>query len=104
MSRESIRVDVLSELLEGLNVSLTREQIEQLASDFYGHIEMEREIESYQFMGSKTCSGCEEKRREIDKLEHKLNLFIDAAVKFSRVTDGWASIENDRVVINQPLR
>lgn len=45
--KEKIRIECLSELLEGYGVSLPDEALARIADDFYHHIQMESEMDSY---------------------------------------------------------
>jgi hypothetical protein len=72
MSKADIRSDVLLDLLDEIGIKLTREQADSVSDDFAGHLECEREMESYQFMGPRVCDGCESLKRRVAKLENEL--------------------------------
>ncbi len=102
---ESIRSDVLSDMLEELGVKLSTEQIDQLANDFYGHLMMEREMASYQFIGPSECHDCKKKQKRIDKLEERERILERGVIRFAKMPeDSIVSTEYGRVSIQEPMR
>ena len=87
MSNESIRIECMSEILNEYGISATEEQIKQIVEDFYSHIEMEREMSSYQYIGQKEeCSKCKIFEAEIKYLKNDIDVYRKS-VMIRRKTD-----------------
>lgn len=66
----------MEEILTEWGVSHTREQVTSIIQDFMLHVEMEREIESYQHVGRKeTCNKCDAKDAKIKQLEYEISIY-----------------------------
>lgn len=77
MSYHDIRIEVMSNLLEDLQIKATPEQIEGLVKDFVLHMEMERELESYQHISHKDpeCKKCKRLEGEIKDLSEQIDIY-----------------------------
>jgi hypothetical protein len=105
MTIAQVRSDTLGDLLAEFGVQLTQEQIDSVSKDFVGHIEMEREMESYQFIGPTTCQACLSKQRTIDKLEENINKLSGKIVELAKVPrDSSVFVERGYVEIQEPMR
>lgn len=108
MSKRSIRGYVLRDLFEELGVKLTDEQsehAEDIADDFAGHIEMEREQESYQFIGPVSCSDCKAKDKRIEKLENELRIYEQEIIRRAKMPeDSYIEMFGSCLEIKEPMR
>jgi hypothetical protein len=103
--REEVRSDVLSDMLIEFGVRLSREDIDQLANDFYGHLMMEREQDSYQFIGPAPCAECAKKKKRIDQMETREAILESGIKRLARMPDDSSvSTEYGRVSIQEPMR
>lgn len=97
MSKESIRIECMSEILEELGISASNEQIKQIVDSFVGHIEFENEQDFNQFSGSVIeCEKCKSMVTKINQLNSEIEIY-KTSVKNRRNTDQvW--IENNQVM------
>jgi len=97
MSKQEIRIECLSEILEEVGLTASKEQIEKIVNDFSMHLEMENELSSYQHVGYKEeCSKCKILEDKLRVLEKENKVFSNS-VKQRRKTDiVW--IEGDYVM------
>lgn len=97
MTKESIRVEIMSEILSELGISATNEQIKQITENFSSHIEMENELSSYQHIGHKEeCIKCKRLESEIKQLERNIDIYRKSVMKRRNTDDVW--IENGTVM------
>jgi hypothetical protein len=97
MSKESIRIDCMSEILEELGISASNEQIKEIVDLFVGHLEFENEQDFNQFSGSVIeCDKCKSMVSKINQLNSEIEIY-KTSVKNRRKTDNvW--IENGEVM------
>ena len=85
---ETERIDCLCDLFEEHGILATREQAETIARDFAYHLDMEREMQSYQFAGGESHEVKLLKQR-ISELEKERNQAIDSFKKNVSRRNGW---------------
>lgn len=94
-----MRVEALSEILEEIGVSLSKEQIEQVAKDFGNHIDMEREVASYSvaFSGrDQPCRECESLKSKLKDAEKENEVFRNSVKQRRHADRVW--IQGDSVM------
>ncbi|MFW6130531.1 MAG: hypothetical protein ACOC56_05040 [Atribacterota bacterium] len=97
MSKELIRIESMTEILDELGISATNEQIKQIVEYFLLHIEMENELSSYQHIGHKEkCSKCKILELEIKELESNIEVYRKSVMSRRKTDQVW--IENDSVM------
>lgn len=97
MSKELIRIEVMTEILSEAGVSATPEQIKNITEDFAYHIEMEREMDSYQHIGGKEeCRQCKSLEGKIKELEKETEVFRNSVKQRRHAQRVW--IEGDSVM------
>lgn len=91
MTRQELRTEAMAEILSDMGIDLTPEQVKQIAADFYLHIEMEREMESYQFIGGgeRKCDKCESLKKEIKELNGDIEICLEGVRQRRRTKDVW---------------
>jgi hypothetical protein len=105
MTKAQVRSDTLGDLLAEFGVQLTQEQLDIISDEFAGHIEMEREMDSYQFIGPITCNKCIAKQKIIDELESNINVLSSKIIELARVPhDCYVSVDFGHVKIEEPMR
>ena len=84
-TKESIRIEVLAEILESVGLTATEDQLKNISEDFALHLEMENEMDSYAHVGTvrRICSDCKIKESEIEKMKEREEVFVNS-VKIRR--------------------
>ena len=97
MSKESLRIESMTEILDELGISATDEQVKQIVEDFSLHIEMENELSSYQHIEHKEeCSKCKRLESEINELKSNIEVYRKSVMSRRNTDRVW--IENDSVM------
>jgi len=74
MGQQDIREEALSNILEEMDIKLTKEQISTIAKDFADGLEMEREMYATPFINSKpVCEECKRLKSQLNQFEAKEN-------------------------------
>lgn len=90
MGNKNIRIESLSEIFETLGIIATKEQIEQVVEDFSLHIEMEHEMESYQYIGYKeSCSNCKRLENELATVKRERDIYHENVCRRRNTSDVW---------------
>ena len=97
MSKQTIRIECLSEIFEELGIIATPEQIEKVVVDFSLHLEMENELSSYQHIGFKEdCSNCKKLEYKLKESEMENEVFRKSVMSRRKTDMVW--IEDDSVM------
>lgn len=97
MSKETMRIESMTEILDELGISASEEQIKQIVEDFSLHIEMESELSSYQLIGHKEeCSKCKRLESEINELKDNIEVYRKSVMSRRKTDQVW--IENGSVM------
>lgn len=105
MTIAQLRSDTLGELLAEFGVQLTQEQLDRVSKDFAGHMEMEREMASYQFIGPTICQECTSRQRTIDKLERDISALSGKIIELAKMpSDCSVVVTRSYVEIQEPMR
>lgn len=97
MSKESIRIDCMSEILEELGISASIEQIKEIVDSFVGHLEFENEQDFNQFSSRVIeCDKCKSLQSEINQLKKDIVIYQNSVKTRRKTDDVW--IENGEVM------
>lgn len=97
MTKEEERIEAMSEILNDLEIQLPEDKIKELTDAFTTHLEMEREMDNYQFIGGKSeCDECKKKTNEILELKHDIKIYKKSVCDRRKAEDVW--IEGDSVM------
>ena len=84
------RIECLTEILEEAGVKATDEQIKTIAEDFAFHLEMEREMSSYQHIGgSNECVRCERLKKQVAEKENEVLKYQNSVKKRRNASSVW---------------
>ena len=84
MNKETVRIECMTEILEGVGISANENQIKEIVSGFSGHIEMEVEQCNYQHVSSKKeCLECEKLKFKIKQLEVEIEAYKKSVMKIT---------------------
>ena len=97
MKNFEIRIECLSEIFSDVGLDATDEQIQQIVKDFSFHIEMEREMDSYQHVGFKEeCSKCKLLEYKLEEAAKERDVYKNSVMQRRKARSVW--IENDSVM------
>ena len=90
MTKEEIRIECLSEILSDMGLQATPEQVEKIVNDFSFHIEMEREMDSYQHFGHKEeCQKCKKLKAELSEVKKERDVYHDSVKRRRSASSVW---------------
>jgi len=96
MKREEINAQVLQEILGDLGIDITPEQAKEVSDGFIHHLQMEREMDSYQFSGHKQeCDKCKRLESELKDVKRREAIYENSVKE--RTGAEFVYIEGDRV-------
>jgi hypothetical protein len=91
------RIEAMDDILAGLGIKVTPEQIETIVDDFSGHMDMESEMESYAHVGYKEpCRKCERLESQLRSITEERDIYHKNVCIRRKTTDVW--IEGDTVM------
>jgi hypothetical protein len=87
---QEIRSEAMADILDGLGISATPEQIQSMVKDFSNHLDMEQEMSSYQHAGNKEeCSKCKSLQSKIVDLEKENDVFRNSVKRRRHADRVW---------------
>lgn len=91
-----IRIEAMSEILYSVGIIATPEQIATIVKDFSFHIDMEREMSSYQHVGFKEeCSKCKSLESQLKEVKAERDVYQNSVKQRRHANNVW--IEGDTV-------
>lgn len=98
MSYRELRVEAMRDIFENMGLSISAEDAAKISDDFSHHIDMEREMQSYQHVSTSSakCDKCEILKREIKELEAQNKVYNNSVKSRRKAERVW--IEGDTVM------
>jgi hypothetical protein len=97
MTKQELRIECLIEILDTVGISATLEQVEKISESFSLHLEMENELESYQYTGHKEeCLKCKRLEDELKSANNTIKIYHNNVVKRRKTERVW--IDGDTVM------
>lgn len=95
---EKERIEAMQTILDDMGInSLTEDQVKELTKSFLLHLEMEREMQSYQFSVVKSeCVECKSLKAELKEANRRVDVYHKNVCERRKTEDVW--IEGDRVM------
>lgn len=94
------RIDAMNEILNDLEISIPEQKVKELTEAFTTHLELEREIQSNQFIGhTNECATCASLKSKLEAITKERDIYHDSVCQRRNTSDVW--IENDRVMFNK---
>ena len=94
---DSERIECLTEIFEEAGVSATEEQIKRISEDYAFHLDMEREMSSYQHIGgSNECEECQSLHIKVKEKENEITKYQNSVKRRRNADSVWLDGEDVR--------
>lgn len=102
MTQTEERIEAMHEILNHLAIEISDSKVKELTEAFTLHLEMEREMSSYQYIPSKhdkgDCSECKSLKYKLEQMTAERDVYHNSVCRRRNTTDVW--LEGDDVRFN----